>query len=179
MCLFQTGKQFANAWIGSSIRLYSRQEQYMHKTRAIREKVWRLLLHRRHLQENHCFTTNAKSTSTKGYKVACTLHIWKFMAVHKLHDMNFEARLNFVNCYLHGVHHAEMVPSLFCSAWMLCLNSVNISLICDNSVTTTTVSQLQQCHNYSSVTTTTVSQLQQCHYNSVTTQNLWNFRRKL
>jgi hypothetical protein len=27
----------------------------------------------------------------------------------------------------------------------------------------TTVSQLQQCHNYNGVTTTTVSQLQQCH----------------
>jgi hypothetical protein len=38
-----------------------------------------------------------------------------------------------------------------------------IPLICDSSVTTTAVSQLQECQNYNSVTTTTVSQLQQCH----------------
>jgi hypothetical protein len=46
----------------------------------------------------------------------------------------------------------------------------DISLICDNSVTTTTVSQPQQCHNHNSVTTTAVLQPQQCHnHNSVTT----------
>jgi hypothetical protein len=45
-----------------------------------------------------------------------------------------------------------------------------VSLICDNSVTTTTVSQPQQCHNHNSVTTTTVPQPQQCHnHNCVTT----------
>jgi hypothetical protein len=44
------------------------------------------------------------------------------MAVHKLHDMNYEARLNFVNSYLHVVQDAEMVPPSFCSAGKLCLN---------------------------------------------------------
>ena len=63
------------------------------------------------------------------------------MAVHKHHDMNYEARLNFVNCYLHGLHNAEMVPPSFCSAEKLCLNSVNISLIFDN----TTMAQLKIC----------------------------------
>jgi hypothetical protein len=53
----------------------------------------------------------------------------------------------------------------------------NISLICDNTVTTTTLSHLRHCHNYDTVTTTTLSQLRHCHiYDTVTSTILSHLR---
>jgi GH43 family beta-xylosidase len=42
------------------------------------------------------------------------LHTYKTIVVHKLYDADHEARVNFVNWYLHGMLTAEIDPNSFC-----------------------------------------------------------------